>query len=123
MNDDIAVGAAALAARNAAQFAKSLLAASATQAASLPGSPRHRGATASIHRLSRELTSIEGVPPAIGAFCVAQVSIQVIRSLCRQLGIEAAPYLATVEIHLANDMTSFDWLNESGVGREEDPST
>jgi hypothetical protein len=112
VNDDIAVGATAFAVRDAAQLAKSLLAASAIQAASLPGSPRHKDATASFQRLSRELTSIEDVPPAIGAFCIAQVSIQVIRSLCRQLGIEAAAYLDTVEIHLANDITSFDWSDE-----------
>jgi hypothetical protein len=112
VDDDITVAAAAFAARDAAQLAKSLLAASAIQAASLPGSPRHQDATARIHWLSRELTSIEDVPPALGAFCLAQVSIQVIRSLCRQLGIEAAAYLDTVEIQVANDTRSFDWLDE-----------
>jgi hypothetical protein len=97
-----------------------LLAASATQATSLPGSPRHLHATANLQRLSRELTTLEDVPPAIGAYCIAQVSTQVIRSLCRQLGIEAASYLDAVEIHLANDLTSLDWLDEIAMRGDED---
>jgi hypothetical protein len=108
MNDDMSLGVAAPATRETAHLAKSLLSASATQAASLPGSPRHLHATATIRRLSHELANTENVPPEIGVACLAQVATQVIRALCGQLGIEAAAYLDTVEVHLAHDVTSLD---------------